>query len=220
MRMPPTMLATIAILLSACGLGEAEVNESPIVAPTTTTTTTVLIQAPADDVPDELAQADPAEPATTVAGDSQTTTTTVAPTTTTTSTSTTTSTTTTTSTSTTTTTTVAVSPSASFCQKLSELAQLNPHQNGIATDANAYANYIRWEVDQLEQVIAPVAIADDFEAYIEAERRTLTWVAANGAALNDLRELGSDLNETLGIADLSADVGRYFSYLRSECPQF
>ncbi len=211
MRMPPTMLATIAILLSACGLGEAEVNESPIVAPTTTTTTTVLIQAPTDEVPDELAQADPAEPATTVAGDSETpttTTTTAAPATT------------TSTTTTTTTTTEAVNPSAAFCEKLSELAQLNPHQNGIASDANAYANYIRWEVDQLEQVIAPVAIADDFEAYIEAERRTLTWVAANGAALDDLRDLGSSLNETIGITDLSADVGRYFAYLRSECPQF
>lgn len=211
MRMPPTILATIAILLSACGLGEAEVNESPIVAPTTTTTTTVLIQAPTDEVPDELAQADPAEPATTVAGDSETpttTTTTAAPATT------------TSTTTTTTTTTEAVNPSAAFCEKLSELAQLNPHQNGIASDANAYANYIRWEVDQLEQVIAPVAIADDFEAYIEAERRTLTWVAANGAALDDLRDLGSSLNETIGITDLSADVGRYFAYLRSECPQF
>jgi len=218
MRMPPIMLATIAILLSACGFGEAEVNESPIVAPTTTTTTTVLIQAPTDEVPDELAQADPAEPATTVAGDSETsTTTTTAPTTTSTTTTTAAP---TTTTSTTSTTTEAVNPSAAFCEKLSELAQLNPHQNGIATDANAYANYIRWEVDQLEQVIAPVAIANDFEAYIEAERRTLAWVAANGAALDDLRDLGSDLNATIGITDLSADVGRYFAYLRSECPQF
>ena len=210
MRVPPMLLATIAILLSACGTGEAEVNGSPVVAPTTTTTTTIAIAGSGDDVPDELAQADPAdaEPVTSEpepAADT-TTTTTLAPAT-------------TTAAPTTVPPTTAPSGTAAFCAELGRLAAANPHQTGIEGNANTYANYIRWEIDELELVDAPAAVAADFAAYVEAERRTLAWVAANGASLDDVRSL-DDVNATIGLGDLSDGISRYFRFLRSECPQF
>lgn len=210
MRVPSILLATIAILLSACGTGEAEVNGSPVVAPTTTTTTTTIaIVGSGDDVPDELAQADPAdaEPVTSEPEPAAetTTTTTAAPAT--------------TAASTTVPATTAPSGTAAFCAELGRLAAANPHQTGIEGNANTYANYIRWEIDELEQVDAPAAVATDFAAYVEAERRTLAWVAANGASLDDVRSL-DDLNATIGLGDLADGVSRYFRFLRSECPQF
>jgi len=209
MRVPPTLLATIAILLSACGTGEAEVNGSPIVAPTTTTTTTIAVPTADEGVPDELAQADPAdaEPVTSEPEPAAetTTTTTSAPAA--------------TAAPTTAPPTTTPSDTATFCAELGRLAAGNPHQTGIEGNANTYANYIRWEIDELEQVDAPAAVAADFAAYLEAERRTLAWVAANGAALNDVRSL-DDVNTTIGLDDLADGISRYFGFLRSECPQF
>ena len=221
----PTLLA-IAILLSACGYGEAGEAGSPIVETTTTTTTTmqpsttivaedaapassttstaapdVAVEGTSDEVPDTLAKADVPE---------------------TTSTTTTSTTTTTTTTSTTTTTAAPVIPDAVdvFCAAMREVADNNPHQAAIETDAVAYASYIEWEIAQLERAVVPAEINADFAAYLEAERRTLTWIRANSADLADVRALGSNLASTLGITDLSAGVSRYLGFLRAECPGF